>query len=420
MKEEEIYSVKQINRLSSQLLRENFSNIYIKGEISGLQFRSERWTFFDLKDEESIIKCVNFSGSVYKYKDLLKEGSEIIVYGYIAIYEKTGIYQCNISDVVILKDDGAIYAKIEEIKKRLYEEGLFNENIKKKITQIPKSVGVITSLAKGSMAYKDFVKTLKSRFPLIDIYLYDAKVQGIDSENDIIKGIEYFNNDNRVDIIVITRGGGSIEDLIAFNSEKLARSIHKSDKIIVSAVGHEGNTSISDLIADIHAFTPTHAATLIVPDSKEIIQNLHFNLINMENNINKRVEELDYKINSTFNSIQQSSLYKITQEIQFLNETIFKIKEKLSVLANTKNILDNKMQIILNKVSFNEEKLRSDIKNRKKIIDSYNPLNLLSKGYSIAYKDNKIIKDINNIDIDDMVKLRLINGSLLTKIIKKE
>jgi exodeoxyribonuclease VII large subunit len=420
MKEEEIYSVKQINRLSSQLLRENFSNIYIKGEISGLQFRSERWTFFDLKDEESIIKCVNFSGSVYKYKDLLKEGSEIIVYGYIAIYEKTGIYQCNISDVVILKDDGAIYAKIEEIKKRLYEEGLFNENIKKKITQIPKSVGVITSLAKGSMAYKDFVKTLKSRFPLIDIYLYDAKVQGIDSENDIIKGIEYFNNDNRVDIIVITRGGGSIEDLIAFNSEKLARSIHKSDKIIVSAVGHEGNTSISDLVADIHAFTPTHAATLIVPDSKEIIQNLHFNLINMENNINKRVEELDYKINSTFNSIQQSSLYKITQEIQFLNETIFKIKEKLSVLANTKNILDNKMQIILNKVSFNEEKLRSDIKNRKKIIDSYNPLNLLSKGYSIAYKDNKIIKDINNIDIDDMVKLRLINGSLLTKIIKKE
>lgn len=417
--EEQVYSVKEINRLSSQILRENFSNIYIKGEISGLQFRSERWTFFDLKDEESIIKCVNFSGSIYKYKDLLKEGSEIIVYGYIAIYEKTGIYQCNISDIVILKDDGAIYAKIEEIKKRLYEEGLFDENIKKKIIQIPKSVGVITSLEKGSMAYKDFVKTLKSRFPLIDIYLYDAKVQGIEAENEIITGIEYFNNSN-VDIIVITRGGGSLEDLIAFNSEKLARSIHKSEKIIVSAVGHEGNTSISDLVADIHAFTPTHAATLIVPDSKEIKQSLHFNLINMENNIKKKVEMLDYKINSTFNSIQQGSLYKISQEIQFLNETIYKIKEKLSVLANTKNILDNKMQIMLNQISFNEEKLRDEIKSRKKIIDSYNPLNLLSKGYSIAYKDNKIIKNLNSVDIDDKIKLRLIDGSLLTKIIKKE
>ena len=418
--EEEVYTVKQINRLSSQILRENFSNIYIKGEISGLQFRSERWTFFDLKDEESIIKCVNFSGSVYKYKDLLKEGSEIIVYGYIAIYEKTGIYQCNISDVIILKDDGEIYAKIEEIKKRLYEEGLFDEGIKKKITQIPKSVGVITSLEKRSMAYKDFVKTLKSRFPLTDIYLYDAKVQGIGAEDEIIKGIKYFNNESDVDIIVITRGGGSIEDLIAFNSEKLARSIYESEKIIVSAIGHEGNTSISDMVADIHAFTPTHAATLIVPDAKEIKQTLHFNLINMENNLIKRIDMLDYKINSTFQSIQQGSLYKISQEIQFLNETLFKIKEKLSILANTKNILNNKMQVMLNRISFNEDKLRDDIKSKKKIIDSYNPLNLLAKGYSIAYKNGRIIKDINNINIDDIIKLRVINGSILTKIIKKE
>ena len=332
--EGEVYTVKQINRLSSQILRENFSNVYIRGEISGLQFRSERWTFFDLKDEESMIKCVNFSGSIYKYKDLLKDGNEIIVYGYIGIYEKTGIYQCNISDIIILKDDGAIYAKIEEIKKRLYEEGLFDESKKKKIIQIPESVGVITSLEKGSMAYKDFVKTLKSRFPLIDIYLYDAKVQGIGAEDEIINGIEYFNNESHVDIIVITRGGGSIEDLIAFNSERLARSIYGSEKIIVSAIGHEGNTSISDLVADIHAITPTEAASLITPNTEEVKKNLHFKLINMNNTISKRVDSLDYKIQTRFTLIQQGSLYKISQEIQFLNETLFKIKEKLAVLSN--------------------------------------------------------------------------------------
>jgi exodeoxyribonuclease VII large subunit len=420
MDNEEIYTVKQINKLSSQILRESFSNIYIKGEISGLQFRSEKWTFFELKDETAIIKCVNFSGSIYKYKDLIKDGNEIIVSGYINIYEKTGSYQCNIEDVIILKDDGALFLKIEEIKKRLYEEGLFDEEKKKKITEIPRSIGVITSLEKASMAYKDFVKTIKTRFPLIDIYLYDAKVQGIDAEKDIINGIKYFNDKKYIDIIVLTRGGGSIEDLMTFNSELLAREIYASEKIIVSAVGHEGNISISDLVSDIHAFTPTHAATLVSPDSKELKKNLHFHLINMNNNVKKEVDNIEYKINYSFSSIKQSSLYKINEEIQFLNESFFKIKEKLNILSNTRSILNFKMKNMLSTFNNNKKVLSEDIKNRKKIIDSYNPLNLLSKGYSLIYKDNKIIKSIDTLNINDIIKLSLIDGSFLSKIIKKD
>ena len=420
MENEQIYTVKEINKLSSQLLRESFSNIYIKGEISGLQFRSEKWTFFDLKDETSIIRCVNFSGSIYKYKELLKEGSEIIVSGYINIYEKTGNYQCNIDDIVILKDDGAIYAKIEELKKKLYSEGLFNEENKKKIIEIPKAVGVITSLEKASMAYKDFIKTLNSRFPLIDIYLYDAKVQGIDSEKEIINGIKYFNNDKNIDIIIITRGGGSIEDLMAFNSELLAREIYASEKIIVSAVGHEGNISISDMVADIHAFTPTHAATLISPDSNEIKKNLHFRLINMNNNIREKVDSIEYKINHYLSFVKQSSLYKINEEIQFLNEALFKIKEKLNVISNTKSVLNLKIKVMISILDNNQNTLREEIKNKKKLIESQNPLNILSKGYSLGYKDNAIIKSVDTLNINDIIKLRFKDGSLLSKIINKD
>jgi exodeoxyribonuclease VII large subunit len=418
MDEKNIFTVKQINSLSSQILRETFSNIYIRGEISGLSHRDERWTFFDLKDEDSIIKCVNFSGSIYKYKDILSDGMEIIVNGYLNVYEKRGTYQCNIEDIIVL-GNGEIYQKIEEIKAKLLKEGLFNEENKKSLGYIPESVGVITSLEDSSMAYKDFIKTLHQRFPPIDIYLYDAKVQGINAEKTIIEGIKYFNNQDNIDLIVITRGGGSIEDLMPFNSEELVREIYKSKKIIVSAIGHEGNTSISDLVSDIYAFTPTHAATLIVPDHNELYNYFNKTLMKIVQNSELIIDSKIYYLESNYNSIKQISEYRIEQKIQFLKEGLFMLKEKALSILSLKENFDYKMKAILDKVKNREENKKNELKGKMKLIESYNPINLLSKGYSIVYKNGKILKDIESLNINDIIKIRLSKGTLKSKIIGK-
>ena len=367
MDKDKIYRVGEINRLTSRILRDNFSNINIQGEISNLNYKNSAWAFFDLKDNESVIACVNFSGIVFKNKDMLSDGTEIIATGYLSIYEKSGRYQLNISNIELI-GEGDIYAKIEELKEKLRLEGLFDKENKKILDFIPKSVGIISSFEKGSMAYKDFTKRLIQRFPLIDIYFYNSKVQGIEASKELIEGIDYFNKREDIDIIVITRGGGSIEDLMPFNDESLARKIYKSPKITVSAIGHEGNTSISDLVADIYAFTPTHAADLISPQKEDLLENINITFLKIQNDLYRNLEnkenmikseyrnmlqKMDYTVfssksllNNSFITMKNIAIYNIDSKIQYLIEKSFNIKEKNNI-KEIKTNLEYKMDSIL-------------------------------------------------------------------------
>ncbi len=439
MDKDKIYRVGEINRLTSRILRDNFSNINIQGEISNLNYKNSAWAFFDLKDNESVIACVNFSGIVFKNKDMLSDGTEIIATGYLSIYEKSGRYQLNISNIELI-GEGDIYAKIEELKEKLRLEGLFDKENKKILDFIPKSVGIISSFEKGSMAYKDFTKRLIQRFPLIDIYFYNSKVQGIEASKELIEGIDYFNKREDIDIIVITRGGGSIEDLMPFNDESLARKIYKSPKITVSAIGHEGNTSISDLVADIYAFTPTHAADLISPQKEDLLENINITFLKIQNDLYRNLEnkenmikseyrnmlqKMDYTIfssksllNNSFITMKNIAIYNIDSKIQYLIEKSFNIKEKNNI-KEIKTNLEYKMESILKIFNENTKSLKIDLNNRLKSIKSLSPLNLMDRGYSITFSNGKILKEVQTLKINDIIKTRIKDGEIESKVIKK-
>ncbi len=419
MFEEDIFTVSQINKFVSKHLRENFSSIFIQGEIAELTITKENWVFITLKDETSSIRCVDFGQKVLKYRDSMKEGSEIIVKGTLSLFEKRATFQLVLEDIKII-GDGDIYQKIEQLKVKLLNKGYFSDDRKKQPPRFPLEIGVVTSLDKHSMAYRDFLNTYKKRFPVTHIYLYDVKVQGDTAVKEIIQGIEYFEKMKNIEVIVITRGGGSIEDLMPFNSELLADSIYKSKKVIVSAVGHEGNISISDLVSDVHAITPTDAANILAPQKDDIA-------LYLKKCIQTEIAKSNSQIVGQYTLIENLMLrsksnieYSINEKIQYLKESSYFLKDKVNSLyniridmknkiriqfINVKNMIDNKIDLINNKIT---------------ILNSINPLYILDKGYSIVYKDDKIIKSIVDIEIGDIVKVKLAKGELESNILDKK
>ena len=419
MFEDNIFTVSQINKFVSKHLRENFSGVFIQGEIAELTITKENWIFITLKDETSSIRCVDFGKKILKYRDSLKEGSEIIVKGTLSLFEKRATFQLILEDIKIV-GDGDIYKKIEELKVKLLNKGYFKNERKKQPPRFPLEIGVVTSLDKHSMAYKDFLNTYQKRFPITRISLYDSKVQGENAEEQIIKGIKYFEKMKEIEVIIITRGGGSIEDLIPFNSEQLADTIYNSKKVIVSAVGHEGNVSISDLVADIHAITPTDAANILAPSKYELKSYL-------KKCISAEIIKSNSQITSQYTLIENLILrsksnieYSINEKIQYLKESSYFLKDRINFLYDMGIDMKNKMKIQFLKVKNTVDNKIDLINNKVTILNSINPLYILDKGYSIVYKNNKIIKSISSIDVGDIVKIKLAQGELESNILDKK
>ncbi len=419
MSEDNIFTVSQINKFVSRHLRENFNSIFIQGEIAELTITKESWVFITLKDETSSIRCVDFGQKTLKYRDFIKEGSEIIVKGTLSLFEKKATFQLVLEDIKIL-GDGDIYKTIEELKVKLLNKGYFKEDRKKQPPRFPLKIGVVTSLDKHSMAYKDFLNTYKKRFPITKISLYDSKVQGENAEKQIIEGIEYFEKIKGIEVIIITRGGGSIEDLMPFNSEQLADTIYNSKKVIVSAVGHEGNVSISDLVADVHAITPTDAANILAPSKYDLKAYLKKCISTEIIKSNSRITGQYTLIDNLMLRSKSNIEYSINEKIQYLKESSYFLKDRVNFLYNIRIDMKNKIKIQFIKVKNTVDNKINLINNKVTILNSINPLYILDKGYSIVYKDNKIIKSISSIDIGDVVKIKLAQGELESNILDKK
>ena len=415
--ESEVFTVTQINRLVSSIIKESFSNIYIRGEISDLSIQNNSWVFLTLKDNESKIRCVDFSGALFKYRDKLKEGSDVVINGTLSIFEKRGEYQLIAKNIEIL-GSGDILEKIEKLKIKLQNMGYFDKERKKTPPMFPQNLGIVTSLEDSSMAYKDFIKTYKKRYPLTTIYLYHSRVQGENAEKEIIKGIKYFENKKNIEIIVLTRGGGSVEDLMPFNSELLADTIYKSKKIIVSAIGHEGNISISDLVADIHAFTPTHAALLLSPQKDEILNRLDTEISQAIKNIESNIENKYINTNNRFLHIKDALNLLITEKMQLLNDGMYLIKEKIKNVENIQKELQQRFETQSKITLQNIENLKKDLKNKLTQIKIQSPYNILERGYSITYKRGTIVKDISEVEIGDTINTVFSKGMTESKVSK--
>lgn len=386
----EYLTIKDVNNIVKRVIDNNYelANIYLKGEISNFKNHTRGHLYFSLKDESSRINAVMFSFNASKLNFMPKDGDSVLVRGRVSVYEATGSYQVYVEEMS-LDGTGNLYVLFEELKRKLDKEGLFRSEHKKHIKKIPSKIGVVT--APTGAAIKDIISTINKRFPLVTIYLFPSLVQGNLAKDNIVRMIELANNYD-IDTLIVGRGGGSIEDLWAFNEEVVARSIYNSRVPIISGVGHEIDYTISDFVADLRAPTPTGAATMAVPDRGEILRyldtcrgRLKKALLNKIDNYSEILKK--YKSNYLLNNPKR--MYEVKEQ-------------KLDTLYDKLNI------DITNIINMNIHKLDT-IKIK---VDLLNPNNILNKGYSIIYKNGKVVKDINSIKVNDEINIKVKDGNI--------
>ena len=431
----EYITISDINRIIKFTIESNsvLKNVYIKGEISNLKFHSRGHLYFSLKDENSKINAVMFNyKSVLKF--IPKDGDSVLVHGRVSVYEATGSYQIYV-DSMDMDGTGNLYILFEELKKKLSSEGLFDQSHKKKIKRIPRKIGVIT--APTGAAIKDIISTINKRYPLVTIYVFPTLVQGEFASKNIVRMIEYANTFDDIDTIILGRGGGAIEDLWPFNEEIVARAIYNSRIPIISGVGHEIDFTISDFVADLRAPTPTGAAILATSDKEDILKYLKTTKERVNNAILNRLysyNELIKKYKSNYILNNPMRLYDIKeQKLDILYDIIntnirikldnsYKIIDKYKsnyILNNPRVLYENKFDKLSSLSADINSSIKRIIENNGKRLDTLkiklellNPKNVLDKGYSILYKDGKIIKNTKDIVLDDNLNVIISDGNI--------
>lgn len=391
-----ILSITEVNNYIKTLMDHDMVlyNILIKGEISNFKLHYSGHMYLTLKDEQSVIRAVMFKSAAMRLKFKPENGMKIIAKGRVTVYERDGQFQLYIED---MQPDGvgALHIAFEQLKNRLQAEGLFDESRKKALPLFPKKIGIVTSPT--GAAVRDILNVLKRRFPSAEICIFPVLVQGEQASGQIVQGIEYFNESNCVDVIIVGRGGGSIEELWAFNEEIVARSISNSCVPVISAVGHETDFTISDFVADLRAPTPSAAAEIAVPSQFEIRDRIHHLETRLIYSSNKRIQN------------NRLILKNFLQSPAFKNPTDKINDSRLLIDEIGKNLTRN---------------ISIRIGNRKKELgllceklNVLSPLTVLARGYAIAKNESgKMIKSIYNVNCDDDINIRIQDGYVNCKV----
>ncbi len=386
------YRVTEVNNYINKTLSTDIilSDIKIEGEISNYVHHRSGHMYFNLKDEDSRIKCVMFKFNNKNLDIDLEEGMKIVARGNISVYERDGSYQLYVKDIEV-DGLGQLYREFEELKNKLKEEGLFDEGHKKELPRLAKTIGVVTS-GTGA-AIKDIITVIKRRFPATNIIIYPSLVQGKDAPKEIIRGLKYLDKRDDIDLIIFGRGGGSIDELFAFNDETLARTIYNMEKPTISAVGHEVDFTISDFVADLRAATPSAAAELAVP--------------NVENNL--------YRLEKLYNDIVtglRSNLIEKQKNLG-LKEKEISLLNPLQLILNRGQDLDNISRRLqeTTRISFNEkEKKLLNLKEKMLVL---NPKLGLEKGYGIILSQaGKLVKSIEDLEDGQEINIILKDGKI--------
>ena len=364
------------------------NNVYIKGEISNFKNHYSGHMYFTLKDEKSLIKCVMFKSYTGNLDFVPKDGMNVVVLGTVSVFERDGVYQIYVKG---MEEDGmgALYKAYEQLKEKLQDEGLFDEKYKKKIPMLPTSIGVVTS-STGAVI-RDIINVTTRRFPKVNIKLFPSQVQGKGAAQTIVKAIEYFNFEKNVDLIIVARGGGSLEDLWPFNEEVTARAIFKSEIPIISAVGHETDFTIADFVADLRAPTPSAAGELAVPSLDEVKWKIQSSQRRLVMALRKKLS--DGK--SRYEALKNRKVFRepsdlIRTHILTIDSLIKRMQSKVLL-----TIKDDKIKLAKYSVG----------------LDKLSPLKTLSRGYSVLEDcDGKIIKSVNELNKGDKIKIILHNG----------
>ena len=389
----------------------NLQEVFIKGEISNFKAHTRGHYYFTLKDEGSRINAVMFSTQTRNLKFMPEDGMKVLVTGKISVYEANGGYQIYVSDMV---EDGVgnLYIAYEQLKKKLEAEGLFDQSIKKKIPRIPKTVGVVT--APTGAAIRDILSTIKRRFPLTEVILFPALVQGEAAADSIVKQIELAQNYD-IDTLIVGRGGGSIEDMWCFNEEKVAYAIYNCKIPVISAVGHEIDFTIADFVADLRAPTPTGAAELAVPNEKDVLTYIEQLKLRSKKSLNNKITILRQKLDEISNKYilkNPISIYQVKEQkfdilidkLKYNMQNLYNYKEKKFLNIKSSFILKNPNQLIDNKKNKYLQLISK--------LDALSPLSTIQRGYGIIKKDDKVITKIKDLETKDKISLELSDGKI--------
>ena len=389
-------SVTELNKyIKDKIATDEFlNNVLIKGEISNFKHHYTGHMYFTLKDDNSLIKCIMFKSYTTNLKFVPKDGMSVLAFGTISVFERDGVYQLYCK---AMQEDGlgSLYKAYEELKEKLQKEGLFDETHKKKLPKASKVIGVLTSNT-GSVI-KDIINVSTRRNPNVYIRLYPVPVQGEGAGEKIAEAIKIMNDKNLADVLILARGGGSLEDLWPFNEEVVARAIYDSKLPIVSAVGHETDFSISDFVADLRAPTPSAAAELVVPNVAELSQKLDVYNLRLKNALKKKIDIMKMR----YEKCMKSRVY--TDPLKNINDQYLKLDILLKSMTNS----------VLTKIQKSKTEATKNIAK----LDALSPLKTLARGYSIVQKNEKIVKSINELNKDDIISLKLADGNKDAKII---
>lgn len=373
---------------------EMLNNVFVKGEISNFKNHYTGHLYFTLKDENSLIKCIMFKGYAERLKFVPKDGMKVMIFGAVSVFERDGVYQIYAK---AMQEDGmgSLYTAYEELKLKLEKEGLFDFSYKKAIPKMPKTIGVLTSQT-GSVI-RDIINVSTRRNPNVNLRLLPVPVQGPGAAEKIAAGIERMNEEKLADVIILARGGGSLEDLWPFNEEIVARAIFKSELPVISAVGHETDFTIADFVADLRAPTPSAAAELAVPDIYEIIRKINSYQDRLRTSLKRKVEFMRLRYEKAIHSRA--------------------FKEPLRKINDNYQLIDKYIRILETKIERKYKDSKTKWIEAVAKLDTLSPLKTLTRGYSLIEYEGKIVKSHKDLKTNDEIDIKFFDGDKKAKII---
>ena len=394
-----VLSITQLNEyIRSRLDNDPLLNqVAVRGEISNYKMYPSGHHYFTLKDEGGALKCVMFKGNAQRLRFRPENGMKVIAMGKVTVYPRDGAYQLYCT-AMAMDGVGDLYAAFEQLKRKLSAEGLFDPAHKKPIPKYPGTIGIITSSA--GAAVHDMLRILNKRYPLTKVRLLPVRVQGVEAPGEIAAAIGYANRHNLADVLIVGRGGGSMEDLWAFNDERVAYAIYHSEIPVISAVGHEPDVTISDFVADLRAATPSNAAELAVPDQEALLQNLDSMSAAMAASLNRQLKSARQHLNMLS---QSPALKSPTGYLEQRKKNVEMLKNRL-VSAQNQNIHRSKQRYV----------------GLVAKLDAMSPLKVLTRGYSMAQKDGQLIRSIHQVETGDTITISFSDGHLTAAVQDKE
>lgn len=410
-----VHTVSQVTSDIKNLVEDNFSSLWVSGQISNFKPAQSGHFYFTLKDDKAQMGAVMFRGANYRLKFKPEDGMEVMVHGRLSVYEPRGQYQLMI-DMMEPKGLGALQLAFDQLKKRLTEEGLFDEAHKKEIPYLPRKIGLVTS-SHGAVVH-DMVTVLTRRFPNIEILIHPVRVQGDGAAEEIAAAIAFLNANKLVDVILVGRGGGSMEDLWAFNEEVLVRTVYDSDIPVISAVGHETDYTLCDLVADLRAPTPSAAAELAVPLKKDLEETLKQYREQIQYMLSQRLEQGYVQL--SFLRKRLKNPRRLMEDLSLrLDDDSYKLQ-----LAMKRTLQDHRHLLLSTRLALQSPKhhlreLRVKIDGLKNHLKSLSPMAALNRGYGVVFdKDKVLVRSIRHLKPNDQMQTRLADGVVISQVLE--